>query len=101
MNRMLTAERERSGRLQLRLDDALNRLFAASDAGKIIPPSAIDETVVDPRDETPLAPVLREFIDGYEDAETRAKYERIIRRQIGKLSPLEILKQFEPGQLTA
>lgn len=84
--------------LERELKDAHNRLFAAYDGGKVIPPS--DLPLVDPVAETPMPRELQEFLDQYHEPAARAKFERIVRQGLAKQqSPLVILKQFEQPEV--
>ena len=95
---MVTSAMGREAKLDRELKDANNRLFAAWEGGKVIPPS--DIPLVDPVAETPLVPELQSFLDQYQELTVRAKYERIIRQGLAKqMSPLLILKQFETPEV--
>lgn len=82
---------ERDGEAMYRRD-AENRLLHAWKDGHIIPAS--DVPFVAPEDETTLDPILVDWLSDY-DGEARAKYERIIRSKISRMTPLAILKEFE------
>lgn len=78
--------------LELALSDAKERLIQARKDGYTVDPPA--SAFVAPRDEELMPAIFVDFLDGYEP-EVRAKYERIIRAQLGKQTPMEILKGLE------